>query len=64
MDNSLKKGLTKHEKFDIITVSNESEENRMNWELIDEYMDWIETENHIEDEIDWEDVDWENWLEV
>lgn len=36
----------------------------MNWELIDETMDWLETGNNIEDEIDWENVDWENWLEV
>lgn len=35
----------------------------MNWELVNETMDWLTTENTTE-ETPWEEVDFENWLEV
>lgn len=35
----------------------------MNWSLANETMDWLTTENETE-ETPWEEVDFENWLEV
>lgn len=35
----------------------------MNWDLVNESMDWITT-NTSKEEIPFEEVDWENWLEV
>lgn len=37
----------------------------MNWDLVNETMDWLTTENATEsEEIPFEEVDWENWMEV
>lgn len=37
----------------------------MNWELINETMDWLTTENATEnEEIPFEEADFENWLEA
>lgn len=37
----------------------------MNWKLVNETMEWLATENTTEgEEIPFEEVDWENWMEV
>lgn len=35
----------------------------MNWEMVNETMDWLTTENN-EKEIPFEEIDFDNWLEV
>ena len=35
----------------------------MNWEMVNETMDWLTTENNGE-EIPYEEIDFDNWLEV
>ena len=35
----------------------------MNWEMVNETMDWLTTENNGE-EIQFEGIDFDNWLEV